>query len=214
MVPEGIWFDQRIERLINDFAATLVLTKSTRSGGPEPFELLPHARRAIVNLLCWKRADGTRVYRRGYWSMARKQAKTQNVAFIALFELLFTPELSPEIYSAATDTDQASMIYTAARDMIRGTEWDAEHGGPLRIVEYKKMILNTANGGLMKALSAEGKSKHGSNPSTVLFDELHVWGPEHQELFDALTTGSSTRRQPLQLSITTAGSEPESICVS
>ena len=76
----------------------------------------------------------------------------------------------------------------------------------------RKTIYNPANGGIMRALSSEGKSKHGFNPSTVIFDELHAWGAAEQELYDALTTGSAARRQPLQLIITTAGTDEQSIC--
>jgi phage terminase large subunit-like protein len=82
----------------------------------------------------------------------------------------------------------------------------------LIITDYKKQIYNPENGGVLRALSSRGKTKHGSNPSTVIFDELHVWGQHHQELYDALTTGSGTRRQPLRLAITTAGHDESSIC--
>lgn len=195
--------------MVEELASTLRLTKSTPSGKPEPFTLLPHARRFFGNLLGWKRDDGTRLYRKAYWSKARKQAKTQNAALLGLYLLLLDGEAQPEIYIAATEAEQAGECYEAARDMVRSNP-DLE--SVLVIRDYRKEIEYPANGGKLQALSSKGRSKHGSNPSGVIFDELHAWGPEHQELYDALTTGSSTRRQPLHISITTAGTEADSIC--
>lgn len=141
--------------------------------------------------------------------MGRKQAKTQNLALLGLDLLLLDGEPEPEIYIGATEVEQAGQCYEAARDMVRS---DPELDSALTIVDYKKTILCPANGGSLQALSSKGRSKHGSNPSAVIFDELHAWGPEHQELYDALTTGSGARRQPLRISITTAGTEQLSIC--
>jgi len=64
-------------------AHTVRLTKSTKSGRPEPFRLLPVHKKLVANLLGWKRKDGTRLFRKCYFSVARKNAKTQIAA--ALF---------------------------------------------------------------------------------------------------------------------------------
>jgi phage terminase large subunit-like protein len=82
----------------------------------------------------------------------------------------------------------------------------------LTVIPYSKEIKNAQNGGLLKALSSEGKTKHGSNPSAVILDEFHCWGEGERELYDALTTGSAARRQPLTVILTTAGSGHESMC--
>lgn len=206
---EGTYYDPSALKLVEEFASTLSLTKSTKSGLPETFTLLPHARRFFANLLGWKRADGSRLYRKAYWSMARKNAKTQNLALLALFLLLFDREAKPEIYIAATESEQAGECYEAARDMVRS---NPELDDLLVITDYRKTIYYPENGGILKALSSKGKTKHGSNPSTIIFDELHAWGPEHEELYTALTTGRGARRQPLRISITTAGSDEESLC--
>ena len=75
----------------------LTLTKATRSGGPEPFELLPHSRKLIANLLGWKRPDGRRLYRKAFASMGRKQAKTQTVAALVVAEFFLSQEKKQEI---------------------------------------------------------------------------------------------------------------------
>lgn len=206
---EGAYYDPEPLRKIEKFAGTLKLTKSTKSGGPEPFTLLPHARKFFANLLGWKRADKTRLYRKAYWSMARKNAKTQNLALLGLSLLLFDEEAQPEIYIAATEVEQAGECYEAARDMVRS---NPELDEFLVLTDYRKTIFCPANGGTLQALSSKGKTKHGSNPSALVFDELHAWGPEHQELYDALATGQGARRQPLKIAITTAGTNEQSLC--
>jgi phage terminase large subunit-like protein len=206
---DGAYYDPSALKLLEALASTVKLTKSTPSGRPEEFHLLPHARKFFANLLGWKRADGTRMYRKAYWSMARKQAKTQYIALLGLCMLILDQEANPEIYAAATEVEQAGQCYEAARDMVRS---NPDLDEVLVITDYRKTISYPANGGTFQALSSKGKTKHGSNPSAVIFDELHVWGAEHQELYDALTTGSGARRQPLRVAITTAGTDELSIC--
>lgn len=202
-------YDPLPMQLIEEFAETLRLTKATKSGEPEPLIILPHAREFMSKLFGQKRGDGKRQYRKAYFSTARKNAKTQYAALIGLALLLFDSEAQPEIYIAAADFTQAGHVFSAARDLVLSNPELAEQ---VEIVEYAKKISYPANKGVLQALSSIGRTKHGSNPSTVIFDELHVWGVEHQELYAALTTGSVARRQPLQISITTAGSEEQSIC--
>lgn len=206
---QQIWFDFDEVKLAEQFIANLTLTKATRSGQPEPFELLPHSRKLIANLLGWKRGDGRRLYRKAYCSMGRKQAKTQTVAALVCAEFFLSSELQQEIYMAAKDRDQASICFDAVADMIRAHD---ELLSLVTITESRKLIRHNETGSIIRALSSDGAGKHGYNPSLVVFDELHAWGAAEQELYDALTTGSKSRRNPLWVTITTAGSNQESIC--
>jgi phage terminase large subunit-like protein len=209
LANEAFYFDATGIQVDIAFIENLTLTKSTKSGRPEPFKLLPVHRKLVSNLLGWKREDGTRLYRRCYFSVGRKNAKTQIAAALALDLLVLDDEAQPEIYICAKDRDQASICFNAVCDMIHASE---ELSSFLTIQSYTKTIFNRLNGGKLKALSSEGKSKHGLNPSCVIFDELHAWGPPEQELYDALRTGSNARRSPLFLTITTAGTDEYSIC--
>ena len=93
-----------------DFAVieSMTLSKCTRSGGPEPFRLLPFQKKLIGNLLGWKRADGSRLYRRAFFSTARKNSKSQCAAALALLLLLDPGEGSPEVYVASKSRDQSA----------------------------------------------------------------------------------------------------------
>jgi len=206
---DGIYFDAEEAQFHCDFIETLTLTKSTMSGKPEPFVLLPPHRKLVANIHGWRRPDGSRLYRRVYFSVARKNAKTQVAAGLGLDLLVADTEASPEIYIAAKDRDQSSICFEAAASMVYASE---ELSDMLRVVPYAKEIRNPANDGKLKALSSEGKGKHGFNPSTVIIDEFHVWGPSEQELYDALTSGSVARLQPLTIIITTAGVDEYTLC--
>lgn len=205
----GIYFDADEVSFAFQFIESLTLTKSTKSGQPEQFRLLTFQRKLLANLLGWKRPGGARLYRKSYFSEARKNAKTTTLAALGLYLLVCDDEAQPEIYIAAANNDQSGVCYEAARDMVLAHD---ELSELLTIVDYRKEIQNRANGGKLRALSGEKRGKHGKNPSAVIIDELHEWGAGLEDLYDALTTGSQARRQPLELVITTAGSDEQSLC--
>lgn len=205
MAPE--FRPEKVER-IEKLASVLTLTKSTRSGRPEPFHLLPFQRELLRGAFGWWHND-RRLVRKVYLQIARKNGKTQLAALIALSGLLLADEMSPEVYMAATTRDQASLCYAAARDMIRSTPELAEH---CYIRESSKEITFRNNAGKLKALSSDGPAQHGLNPSMVIIDEFHAWGKSDEELYAALTTGSVARKNPLLVIITTAGFDRHSMC--
>ena len=183
----GIYFDAESVALDIQFIESLTLTKSTQSGRPEPFRLLKPHKKLVTNLLGWKRQDGSRLYRRCYFSVARKNAKTQCAAALALDLLVMDNESQPDVYVCAKDRDQASICFHAAADMVNAHD---ELRQILTVVPVSKANSEPAQWWKFKALSSEGKSKHGLNPSACIFDELHAWGEPEQELYDAMTSGS------------------------
>lgn len=205
----GAYFDAEAVAIREGFIASLILTKSTKSGGPEPFELLPHSRKIVANTFGWKRPDGTRLIRKVFATLGRKQAKTTTAAAMVLCEFFLNPEPKQEIYMAATDTEQAAICFEAVYDMIVG---NPDLLALCDITLSQRKIKHRETGSIIKVLSSDGKRKHGYNPSMVVVDELHAWGPGQTELYAALTTGSKSRKQPLLLIVTTAGSDQETIC--
>lgn len=205
----GAYFDQaKVDEVIG-FIEALTLTKCTLSGEPEPFKILPHWREPIERIYGWRRPDGTRVVRKAYLSFGRKQAKTQGAAAIATYEFFMGDQARQEIYFAASSSDQAAICFSAAMDMVNA---DEELESVCKITPSIKKAINLENGNILRVLSAEGKRQHGLNPSLVIFDELHAWGATEAELHAALVTGSKSRREPLWITITTAGTDQESIC--
>ena len=78
-----------------------------------------------------------------------------------------------------------------------------------KVKVYRNSIV-AKDGSFIQARSADADTAHGYNAHAVLFDELH--SQPNRELYDVMKTASGARRQPLFFSISTAGSNKESIC--
>lgn len=150
---------------------------------------------------------GRRLVRRAILSIARKNGKSALIAALALVHLI-GPEAIPngEIYSAANDRAQAAQVFKMAAQMVRA---DPELSALLRIVDSTKTIACYSNGSAYQAISAEAGTKHGLNPSMVIFDELAQ--AKSRELYDVLDTAMGARAEPLFVSISTQSNDPEHI---
>src|SRR5262245_20846968 len=80
----------------------------------------------------------------------------------------------------------------------------------LSVVRSTKRIVFHRTRSFYKALSADVPAKEGLNAHAVLIDELHA--QKTRDLWDTLRYAGASRRQPLHLSITTAGYDRHSIC--
>ena len=115
-------------------------------------------------------------------------------------------EPSAEVYSAASDRSQASLVFNVAKQIVEMTPALMKRS---KIMAATKRIVNYSNAGFYQVLSADVGSKHGLNISAAIIDEVHV---VPRELVNVLTKGASdARRQPLTFIITTAGDNRESV---
>jgi phage terminase large subunit-like protein len=109
------------------------------------------------------------------------------------------------VYSAAGDRQQARVVFNEAK-------WQVIQSPALSGVckVYRDAIEVPSTGAVYRVLSSDAKLQQGLNPSTVVFDELHVQA--NDDLWDALTLGSGARRDPMIVAITTAGHDKDTIC--
>ena len=129
-------------------------------------------------------------------------------AAVALYLLYADNEPSAEVYGAAADRQQASIVFDVAKQMVEMTPALLKRS---KIMGANKRIVNYSNAGFYQVLSAEISTKHGLNVSGLVLDEVHV--QPNRNLYDVLTKGSGdAREQPLYFLITTAGTDRESIC--
>jgi phage terminase large subunit-like protein len=202
---DSYYFDKKAAQSAVDFFR-LGLVHVNGEWAGQPFVLERWQEKVTRDVYGWKRrSDGTRRFRLVYVEVPRKNGKSTWGAGNALKGLVADGEPRAEVYSAAGDRDQARIIFDLARDMV--TE-SPRLSGILQPYQYS--IYNPKSKGFYKVLSADAKGKFGSNPHTVLFDELFVQ-PDGR-LWTALTTGTGTRRQPLVWAITTAGWDKLSLC--
>ena len=188
---------------IRFFEAFLSHSKGEWAG--KKFLLLPWQKDLIARLFGTKRADGTRKYREAYIEIPRKNGKSEICAGIALKLLCADGEAGAEVYSAAADKEQASLVFNAAKSMVENNAYLRK-----RLQIYRSAIVHPDKGSTYKAISAEAYTKHGINASGIIFDELHA--QPNAELWDVLTTSTGSRKQPLTIAITTAGFDRDSLC--
>ncbi len=152
-------------------------------------------------------ATGLRQYRTAYIETPRKTGKSTLSAALALYLLMGDDEPGAEIYSAATDQDQASLVFSIAAAMVQRDPYLKTR---LQVLDHTKRIIDRETGSFYHAISAKAASKHGYNAHGVIYDELHA--ALNRELWDVLKTSMGAREQPLMVAITTAGFDRTSIC--
>lgn len=189
---DPVWFINNLTHTKGEFAR-------------QPFNLRPWQAK-IIQRLFTTRADGLRQYRTCLLMLPRKNGKSELAAAVALYGLLADKELGAEVYSAASDKDQAALVFNVAAQMVRN---DPELDAQVEIVDSQKRIVHRKSGSFYRAISAEAYSKHGFNCSLLVYDEIHA--AQNRELWDVMTTSMGARSQPLTLAISTAGYDRHSI---
>ena len=188
------------------FIESLSHTKGRWAGNP--FKLTKWQRQDIIEpLFGTLNADGTRQYQTAYIELPRKNGKSELASAIAL-KLLFTDrEEGAEIYIGAADRDQASLVFDVAAEMTRRNP-DLKRRA--KIVPSTKRIIALKTRSFLRAIPADVAGSFGFDAHGIIADELHAW--PKRDLWDALTTSTGSRRQPLVVAITTAGYDRNSIC--
>jgi len=201
-----VFDDKKYKRALYFFKKRLHLTKGRWAG--EPFMPFRWQRdRVIKPLYGTIGADGYRQYNTVYVEVPKKNGKSPLAAGIALELLFYDKEPGAEIYGAACDRDQASIVFDIAANMVR---MSPELSAECKIIDSTKRIIRN-NGSFYRVVSADAYSKHGFNAHGIIFDELHA--QPNRELWDTLTEGAGdARTQPVIFAITTAGYDRNSIC--
>ena len=194
------------QRAVDFFARFICHTVGELAG--KPFVLEEWQDRLVRLIFGTKwRSSGKRVIRRVYLFIARKNGKSTFVAGLAWLLLCGDGEHGAQVYSAAADREQASIVFDEA---VRMRGYSA---GLTRATEaYKTAIVCQKLAAAYKVLAKppSGDAKHGFNPHGILFDELHA--QTTRDLYDALHTAVGARAQPLEFYPTTAGHDRHSIC--
>ena len=205
MLPDSHYDKDKADRAVA-FIENLCHTKGKWAG--QPFLLLPWQEQIVRDLFGIVKENGKRQFLTAYIEIPKKQGKSELAAAIALYLLYADNEPSAEVYGAACDRNQASIVFDVARQMV---EMSPALMRRSKIRTAGKRIINYRNAGFYQVLSAETGTKHGLNVSGLVFDEIHAQPNRH--LYDVLTKGSGdARMQPLYFLITTAGTDTHSIC--
>ena len=204
MLPTSHYDKKKADRAVT-FIENLCHTKGKWAG--TPFWLLPWQEQLIRDIFGIVKADGNRQFRTAFVEICKKVGKSELAAAVALYLLYADNEPSAEVYGAAADRQQASIVFDVAKQMVEMSPALMKRS---KLMGATKRIVNYSNAGYYQVLSAEVGGKHGFSVSGLVFDEIHT--QPNRQLYDVLTKGSSDARQnPLYFIITTAGNDRHSI---
>lgn len=200
------YYDKEYADFAVAFIESLCHTKGTWAG--KPFELMDWQEQIIRDLFGILKPNGYRQFNTAYIEIPKKNGKSELAAAVALLLTCGDGEQRAEVYGAAADRQQASIVFDVAADMVRMCPALNKR---VKILASQKRLVYEPTNSFYQVLSAEAYSKHGFNVHGVVFDELH--SQPNRKLYDVLTKGSGdARMQPLFFLITTAGTDTHSIC--
>jgi len=178
----------------------------------QTFNLERWQRAVLANLFGWKhKRTKLRRYREVLLFVPRKNGKTPMAAGILLYMLCEDQEAGAEVYGAASEYKQASLVFEHARGMVA---MDDELRTRCKVYsgQSKAIQLGEEDGwATYRVVSSDAFSAHGWNTHAGVIDELHA--QDKRDLVDALMTSTGAREQPLILYTTTSDFEREgSVC--
>lgn len=151
--------------------------------------------------------DGRRQFVEIVLIIARKNGKTLFAAAIAAYAIFCDGEYGARVYFCAPKLQQASLCYDAFCQMIsKEPELDA-------LCKKRRTdiyIESTNSSAAPLALSA--KKSDGFNISACVADEFASWrGDPGKKMYEVIKSSFGARRQPILLSISTAGYENDGV---
>lgn len=197
-------FDRSIaDKAIAAFPAIFCHTVDRWAG--QPYTLSPFQAFITGSIFGWKWENNKRRFRKAYLSMARKMGKSTFAAAITHLLAQFDGVEQAQVYLTATKIDQAKVVFDEATRMCHRSEVLSATTDP-RV----NRINIPASNSYIKPLGSD-RPFSGLNPSALIIDELHEFKEQHRPFLETMVTGFGSRSQPLQLTITTAGSSKSTI---
>ncbi len=196
-------FDEETGERPIEFVETFCKQSQGTIGAPIRLELFQKAFiQALFGFL--EKETGFRRFRETLFLVGRKNGKSTLLAGIALYMLIADYEGAAEIYSVATKKDQAKKVLTEASNMVKQSP-------ELRAVLKKRRsdIYFPATSSFFEALASDSNTLDGLNSHCVIIDELHAI--RDRNLYEVMKQSTSSRRQPLVVMITTAGTVRDNI---
>ncbi|EMF9030446.1 terminase large subunit [Vibrio sp. SALL6] len=204
--PDYIRFDKQKALEALAFFSSLPHVKGEWSG--KRIHLMPFHSFIIVNIYGFelKRTKGwTRRFRKAHLSVPRKSAKSTMAAGIALNEMM--RDSGAEVYSAARTRDMARICWRDAAEMINKSPILKQF-----FTSNKSIIEQRNDNSFYKPLSSDTNVLDGLNTQAAIIDELHLLDTE--DIYGVMETSMGARREPLLVSITTAGFNLNGFCYS
>ena len=145
--------------------------------------------------------NGNRQFREIVLIVARKNGKTLFASAIISYCTFLDGEYGAKTYCVAPKLDQADLVYEA---FFQSTMAEPELAR--RIKRRKSDLYVESSNSSVKKIAFNAKKSDGFNPSLTVCDEIASWpGDQGLKQYEVMKSALGARRQPLILSISTAG---------
>lgn len=217
-VTVGRWTELAYEMLVSGIEAKRYIYDQKRAAAAVLFveNFVRHHEGSLapgkLRLELWEKAlisaifgivgpDGLRQFREIFIVVGRKNGKTLLAAAIAQYCTFIDGEYGGRIYFAAPKLEQASLCFNAYFQSITKEPQLEKLTKKRRTDIYVESSNTTA-----KPLAFSAKKSDGLNVSLGICDEIASWqGDPGLKFYEVLKSSQGARRQPLLVSITTAG---------
>ena len=151
--------------------------------------------------------EGRRVFVETVMVIARKNGKTLYAAAVCAYAIFCDGEYGARVFFCAPKLQQASLCYDAFCQMVSK---DQELDALCKKRRTDIYIESTNSSAAPLALSA--KKSDGFNISVCVADEFASWrGDPGKKMYEVIKSSFGARRQPILLSISTAGYENDGV---
>lgn len=158
--------------------------------------------KAIVSIIFGiQDAEKTRIFREIFIVIGRKNGKSLFASAIIAYMVYLEPEYGQEIYCLAPKLDQATLVYDGFYKMVQAEDELNELAKKRRSDIYYEETNS-----FVKPIAFNAKKSDGFNPQLVVCDEMAAWsGDAGLKQYEVMKSALGARRQPMILSISTAG---------
>lgn len=213
---DDLYFDESAAESIVKWFKYIPITDGKEAG--QSTVLLPWQIWLVTSLMAWRwkydsydedgnpmTVAGERRFNQAFILISRKAGKTTLAAGIMLY-LMYKSGFQPRVFSVATKRDQAKILWTTAKVMIKLSP-------QLRKIFDARAneILMPGKEGVFKALASDSNQMDGLNPIAVSLDELHAY--KDRNLYGVMISAFGAQTEYLMVGITTAGFVLDGLCV-
>ena len=217
-VVVGEWIERAYEMIVRGFETKAFYYDAKKANRAIKFieNFCHHHEGALapglIKLEVWQKAfisclfgivdsEGTRQFREVILIIGRKNGKTLLAASIAACMAYIDGEYGARIFFCAPKLDQARLCYEAFYQMIQKEPELSDMAKKRRTDIYIEDVNTSA-----QPLAFSAKKSDGLNPHMVVCDEIAAWpGDAGLKQYEVLKSALGARKQPVLLSISTAG---------
>ncbi|AZP97311.1 amino acid transporter [Latilactobacillus curvatus] len=192
------------EELAGKAVAFMEMLPEPKSGKAQP--LAPFQKFIIGSIYGWvsKNDKTIRRFTDVFITMARKNGKSLLISGIVLYEFLFgkNPEFKRQLYTAANDRKQASIVFNMVKDRLKALcRKDEDIKRMVKITRDE--IINLDDGSSIRSFSRDAGLVDGYEPHVAVVDEYA--NAKTTDMLETLASGQVLLPSYLTFIISTAG---------